>query len=138
MEHDVQELTTTRFCRLEGCPNELDSTDPERGRYANVCGPCRRGETFQGKAMKERASALGLEARQRPIGGQGGIAGQGGFSGGTPVVSDWRVWFEGELHVTLDGDDDKPTTNEIGQAVQDAIGHTGAVVTDVLDFRLEP
>jgi hypothetical protein len=38
----------TRICRLEGCPNELTHLDPTRGKYTNMCKPCRMGETGPG------------------------------------------------------------------------------------------
>ena len=43
-----------RLCKLDGCPNELGSDVGDRGRHANVCIPCRRGETGSGRAYLER------------------------------------------------------------------------------------
>lgn len=47
-------------------------------------------------------------------------------------MSDYLVTFEAELLVRIDGTT-APTDAEAAQAVQDAIGTTGAVVTLVLD-----
>jgi hypothetical protein len=52
METPASELGRMRLCRLDGCPNELSHDDPTRGRYANMCAPCRRGETGPGVTFR--------------------------------------------------------------------------------------
>jgi len=46
METSAHDVARSRSCRLDGCPNELGPGDPTRGRYANMCDPCRKGVTI--------------------------------------------------------------------------------------------
>lgn len=49
-----------RMCKLPACPNELGPDVPSRGVWANVCVPCRRGDTTTGVVYRE---SRGLPAR---------------------------------------------------------------------------
>jgi DNA-binding CsgD family transcriptional regulator len=44
----------TKFCRIGGCENELDSRAPTRGRHAGMCDQCRAGDGVPIRLHRER------------------------------------------------------------------------------------
>lgn len=54
-----------RDCKLPNCENVLERDAPTRGIWANVCQPCRRGETPAGVIYRE-GRGIGAGGSVRP------------------------------------------------------------------------
>lgn len=63
-------LGEARDCKLVNCTNTLETDDPTRGIWANICKPCRRGETPQGVLYRESRNIGGNSPREPVVKGE--------------------------------------------------------------------
>lgn len=51
----AHEVTATRFCRIDSCPNEVRAGAPERGPWANLCPEHHTVEVAKRRAERQAA-----------------------------------------------------------------------------------